>query len=44
MRCGVSMQRTARPGDSMLVVLPKLTEQSMPCNIQENRVSENHIS
>ena len=22
------MQRTARPGDSMLVVLPKLTEQS----------------
>ena len=38
------MQRTAWPGDSMLVVLPKLTELSVPCNSQENRVSENHTS
>ena len=26
LRCGESMQRTARHGDRMLVVLPKLTE------------------
>ena len=29
MRCGESMQRTARHGESMLVVLPKLTEYSL---------------
>ena len=41
------MQRTARPGDSVLVVLPKLTESPtavVPCNIQENCASENHTS
>ena len=38
------MQRTVRSGDSMLVVLPKLTELSMPFNIQENRVNENNAS